>query len=88
MKAVTSPQLSEEKQAVSNDQSKRQSTLSSDTMFARIRRLEQRVQNLEVVLSTVRRDVQRIDRKQLRDAKQPSFTPATESAEFVFGGQG
>jgi len=72
MRAVAAiPDVSDEKQAASNDQSKRINySIPAATLFARLRRLELRVINLEAVSSTTRRDVYRIEKKQQR-------TPAT-----------
>ena len=45
-------------------------------LWAEIRRLKSRVLSLETGLSTVRRDVNRVDRKQYRDeAKLPAANP-------------
>lgn len=77
--------LSEETQAGRNDLSKReQKTKRSDIeiLFARCRSLEHRLNEMTALLSAVRRDVNRIDRKQLRDAKSPdTFNPDNVPAE-------
>lgn len=45
-----------------------------DALYARYRKLEQRVERLEAVNSTLRRDVMRIDRKQYRELEAPAKT--------------
>lgn len=40
----------------------------SDSMYARLRRLEQRIERIEAVVSTIRRDVYRIEKKQQRES--------------------
>lgn len=50
-----------------------------DTLYARLRRLEARVNNLEAGLSTARRDINRIDRANYRKASQ---SPVAESEVF------
>jgi len=65
--AAAIPDVSNEKQAASIDQSKRINySMPAATLFARLRRLELRVINLEAVSSTTRRDVYRIEKKQQR----------------------
>jgi len=45
-----------------------------DTIYAHIRRQNARIADLEAALSTVRRDINRISRKQYRDDEPPSDT--------------
>lgn len=47
-----------------------------DTFFARLRRLEHRVSFLEQQLSTARRDINRIDRKQYREMPPSVASPS------------
>jgi len=43
---------------------------SADAIWAHLRRLEAQVKSLELALSTARRDINRIDRKQYREVKE------------------
>ena len=76
---------SNQHQAESKYLSKRESKPGSnpaDIMYARFRRLEQRIEQLESGLSTVRRDAYRIEKRQQRE--QPSKIP-TDQAHPTFG---
>lgn len=46
-----------------------------DSLHARLRRLEQKIDNIEAGLSTARRDINRIDRKQYREAPSQTTPP-------------
>ena len=46
-----------------------------DSLHARLRRLEQKIDNIEAGLSTARRDINRIDRKQYREAPSMNIPP-------------
>ena len=76
MKAVISPILSNEKPIESNMAEKQPQTNSlnkADIIFAIMRRIESRLAAVELKASTLRRDVDRIGRKQYRDVDTPSI---------------
>ena len=80
MKAVESFEKSNLNQAASKDLSKREHTTptrGNDGMYARLRRLELRLNQIESVVSTTRRDVYRIEKKQQRDLRLPSAAQDT-----------
>jgi len=69
--------------AVSNHESKNDSAhgkFNPDTFYARLRRLEARLSELENALTAIRRDVNRIDRKQYRDAQSSTIQPVVSSS--------
>jgi len=79
MKAFAGLPESNEKQAESNDQSKRTTKGQSrpnDNLYARLRRFEQRIERLESAVSTLRRDAYRIEKRQQRAEQAPSPVPA------------
>jgi len=47
-------------------------TKTPDSLYARLRRLEARVEQLELKASLLRRDVDRVDRRDYRNLKRPS----------------
>ena len=53
-----------------NDEARGRDT--ANTIFARLRRLEQRCDNLESKASALRRDVDRVEKRQSRDKELPS----------------
>ncbi len=74
-KAVDQLNVSIPNQAESKHPSKREEAPHSrgyDNVYARLRRLEQRIERIEANNSTVRRDVFRIEKRQQREVKLPS----------------
>ena len=68
----------------------RQSTAPKEggsNLWAMLRRQKAQLGQIELVLSALKRDVARIDRKQYREAKDepPSFTPPRPDAAFPDG---
>jgi len=59
------------------------------TLYALVRRIKRRVDELEITLNNLRRDVARVDRKQYRELeKSPSIPPPeqkTAQEQFWFG---
>lgn len=55
-----------------------------DTLWAQLRRLKAQVANLELAVSTARRDINRIDRKQYREEEKspPSVIPGDGKQEY------
>ena len=84
--------LSNQTQAIPQRLSKRELETpkrGTDTLYARLRRLEQRVVNLEAGLSTTRRDVFRIEKKIQRADSLPSLKdvePGTPAREKIPSG--
>lgn len=70
-----------ERSEVKTDRSNRMSeSPDRDHYWATLRKLKARIESLEAQVSTVRRDVNRIDRKQLREAeKLPSGNHGPET---------
>ncbi|GAI05257.1 unnamed protein product [marine sediment metagenome] len=60
---------------------------SVDTLWAQLRRLKAQVDSLELAASTARRDINRIDKKQYREADKtpPSSVPQQELSPALFG---
>lgn len=74
MKAIES-QLSNQSPGIQTVPSKEVQTNGpnrSDSIYARLRRLELRIAHLELKASTVRRDVDRIEKRQYAEVKSPS----------------
>lgn len=67
---------------------------NSDALFRRLRLAEERLRDLDVAVSTLRRDVNRIDRKQYREASPLSVgieipeqrSPGSPFDKFFEGG--
>jgi hypothetical protein len=55
----------------------------SDTLFAVYRRLEQRLAYVEEKVSTLRRDLSRIDKKVYREEATPLPPPATKREDSI-----
>lgn len=76
----------------SNDLSKRDQTNGknhTDNLYARLRKLERLVENQAALLSAVRRDVSRIDRRQLRKGLSLDPTPTVNEplpGQTILGG--
>ena len=87
MKAWPSTLESNPNQASLNDLSKRvQDPIKRghDNVYARQRRLEQRIERIEATISTIRRDVYRIEKKQQREVVAPSTSPSPELPPGLF----
>jgi len=55
-------------------------------MYARLRRLEQRIERIDSAVTLIRRDVYRIEKKQQREGQPLSITPQPEPTVFGVGG--
>ena len=87
MKALPLTMESNPNQTGSNDLSKRvqtPQTKGSDNVYARQRRLEQRIERIEATISTIRRDVYRIEKKQQREVVAPSIPNSPEYPPGLF----
>jgi len=70
-----------------NDLSKNDKTGSgnaANSIYARLRRLEARLDNIELKASALRRDVDRVEKKQSRDNSQP-LAPRNTQANPITG---
>lgn len=81
MQAVEQFAISNQMQAVSKDQSKKRTDAPNglvSSMLARQRRLERRIVELESQVSTLRRDIWRVEKKQQR--AEPPAQPVNNLA--------
>ncbi len=84
MKAVFQvPVVSKVEPGLTNEGSKASSDYGLNkpaTLYALVRRIKRRVDELEITLNNLRRDVARVDRKQYRDLEKAPSAPQSEAA--------
>lgn len=89
MKALRTAIESNGDQAGQNSLSKRQDEPSSkgiDGIYARYRKLEQRLERVERIVSELRRDVYRVEKRQYRGKETPSLQVKEPEREVLPAG--